>query len=124
MKTMSGNKEDKVLKQIPLSITWNAGTPAISFNPENEAITLTDNGAGDVTLTFANLSLVPIKLLGAPLIEVADANTLSLEVNQDGPATTSAIKLVVNSGADGATETDPVALHMTILKLIKAPALD
>lgn len=123
MKTMSGNKEDKILKEIPLKITWTAGTPAISFNPENEDIALTDVGTGDILLTFANASLVPIFLKGL-VIEVADANTLSLEANIDGAPTTTTVKIVVNSGADGATETDPVALHLNILKLIKAPALD
>jgi len=123
MKTMSGNKEDKILKEVPLKITWTAGTPAVSFNPENEAVALTDNGAGDLTITLTNASLVPIFVKGL-VIEVADANTLSLEANIDGAPTTTVLKLVVNSGADGATETDPVAIHLVLLKLIKAPALD
>ena len=123
MRLMSGNKEDKILMQVPLSITWTAGTPAVSWNPENEAVALTDNGAGDVTLTFASASLVPLKLVGM-VIEVADANTLSLEANIDGAPTASVLKIVINSGADGATETDPVALHLMVIKVVKAPALD
>jgi hypothetical protein len=112
--------QHKVLKLIPIQITWSAGTPAISFNPMNEAIALTDNGTGDVTLTLTDASLCPLKLVGAPAIQVADANTLSLEVNVDGAPTTTAIKLVVNSGADGATETDPVALDLTLIKFVVA----
>lgn len=109
----------RVLKYIPLTITWTAGTPAISSNVENESISLTDNGAGDVTLTFAVASLAPLMPL-AHTLQVADANTLSLEANVDGAPTTTVLKYVINSGADGATETDPVALHLLIGKLVVA----
>lgn len=109
----------KVVKLIPLTITWTAGAPAVSWNPENESITLTDNGAGDVTLTFATASLVPLKCIGH-MLEVADANTLSLECNIDGAPSTTVLKIVANSGADGATETDPVALHLLVAKLVVA----
>lgn len=122
---MEGNKilgaslQHKVLKLVPLRVVWTAGVPAVAWNPENESITVTDNGVGDVTLTFAEASLVPLKVLGH-CIEVADANTLSLEMNMDGPATTTAVKLVINSGADGATETDPVAVDLLIGKWVIA----
>lgn len=109
----------KVVKLIPLTIAWSAGTPSVAWNPENEAITLTDNGTGDITITFTDASLVPLKPLGH-MVEVADANTLSLEANVDGAPTTTAVKIVINSGADGATETDPVALHLMIAKLVVA----
>lgn len=109
----------KVVKLIPLTIAWSAGAPSVAWNPENEAITLTDNGAGDVTLTFATASLVALKPVGHT-IEVADANTLSLEANIDGAPTTTVLKYVINSGADGATETDPVALHLLIAKVVVA----
>jgi len=109
----------KVLKLVPMRIIWTAGAPSVAWNPENESVTLTDNGAGDVTITFASASLIPLKLLGYG-IEVADANTLSLEMNIDGAATTTAMKLVFNSGADGATETDPVAVDLLIGKWVVA----
>lgn len=105
----------RVLKLIPVQIGWSAGTPSILWNPENEDIALTDNGAGDVTLTFANASLIPLKVLGH-MLEVADANTLSLECNIDGAPTSTVLKIVINSGADGATETDPVSLTLTVGK--------
>jgi hypothetical protein len=111
--------QHKVVKRIPLRIKWTAGTPSVAWNPENEAVSLTDNGTGDLTITLADASLVPLMVMG-PCIEVADANTLSLEVNMDGPATTTAVKLVFNSGADGATETDPVACTFEILKYVVA----
>ena len=109
----------RVVKLIPLTVGWAAGVPSVLWNPENEVIALTDNGAGDLTLTLAAASLVPLKILGST-IEVADANTLSLEMNIDGVPTTTVLKIVINSGADGATETDPVAIHMLIAKVVAA----
>jgi len=110
---------NKVLKLIPITVTWAAGTPSVSWNPENEGIVLTDEGAGDLTLTFDTASLVPLKVLGH-MIAVADANTLSLECNIDGTATTTVLKIVFNSGADGATETDPVSVNLLIAKYVIA----
>lgn len=111
--------QHKVLKFIPLTVGWSAGTPSVLWNPENEVVTLTDNGAGDLTITFSVASLVPLKVLGH-MLEVADANTLSLECNIDGAPTTTVLKIVANSGADGATETDPVALHLLVGKYVVA----
>lgn len=111
--------QNRVVKYIPLEIVWTAGAPSVRWNPENEAVTLTDNGAGDLTITLASASLTPLKILGH-CIEVADANTLSLEMNIDGAPTTTVLKVVINSGADGATETDPVALSLLIAKLVVA----
>lgn len=112
--------QHKTLKLIPLQITWAAGTPSVTFNPMNEAVALTDVGTGDITITLTDASLCPLKLMGAPAIQVADANTLSLEVNVDGAPTTTAIRFVFNSGADGATETDPVACDFTLIKFVVA----
>lgn len=118
-KLQGETQQHKVTKLIPLEILWSAGTPAVRFNPENELVALTDNGAGDLTITFTDASLAPLKVLGHS-IEVADANTLSLEMNIDGAPTTTVLKVVVNSGADGATETDPVALSLLIAKVVVA----
>ncbi len=114
-KLQAGSFENRVFKLIPLKILWTGGAPAIVLNPENEAIALTDNAAGDVTLTFTNASLIPLTVVGH-MLEVADANTLSLDCNLDGAPTTTVLKIVINSGADGATETDPVALHLLVGK--------
>jgi len=111
--------QHKVLKMIPLRIIWTAGVPSVDWNPENESIALVDTGAGDVNLTFAVASLVPLKLLGMG-IEVADANTLGLVGNMDGAATTSVMNLVFNAASDGATETDPVAVDLLIGKYVVA----
>jgi hypothetical protein len=111
--------QHKVLKMIPLRIIWTAGVPSIQWNPENEAIALTDNGAGDVTLTFASGGLVPLKLLGMG-IEVADANVAGLVGNIDGAASATVMKLVFNAAGDGTTETDPVAVDLLIGKFVVA----
>lgn len=118
-KLQSEGKEYRVMKLIPLKVTWTAGTPAVSFNPENESVSLTDNGAGDLSITFSDASLAPLMVMGH-MIEVADANTLSLECNVDGAPSTTVLKIVINSGADGATETDPVALHLLVGKMVVA----
>lgn len=118
-KIQAETQQFRVCKYIPLTVTWAAGTPSITWNPENEEIALTDNGAGDLTLTFASASLVPLKLVGHAL-QVADANTLSLEANVDGAPTTTVLKVVINSGADGATETDSVAMNLLVVKIVAA----
>jgi hypothetical protein len=118
-KLQTESNQYRVLKLIPLQVSWSAGTPSVAWNPENEDVTLTDNGAGDLTITLAEASLVPLKVLGH-MIEVADANTLSLEMNIDGAPTTTVLKVVVNSGADGATETDPVSVTLLIGKTVVA----
>lgn len=117
-KIQAEGNQFRVMKFIPLQVTWAAGTPSVTWNPENEAVTLTDVGTGDLTITLTDASLIPLKLVGAPAIQVADANTLSLEANIDGAPTTTAVRIVINSGADGATETDPVAIDLTLIKLV------
>jgi hypothetical protein len=107
----------RALKMIPLVIRWTAGAPAVVQNPSNEELTLTDVGAGDLTITLASAGLAPLVVPGISIV-VADANTLSLEVNLDGAPTSSVVRLVINSGADGATETDPVDIHLVVYKLV------
>jgi hypothetical protein len=41
-----------------------------------------------------------------------------LFANIDGATTTTVVNIVVNSGADGATETDPVDLHVLLIKTV------
>jgi len=104
-------------KLIPLEVTWTAGTPAVSKNPMNESVTLTDVGAGDLTITLANAAVSPLIVAGMEV--VSDANTLGLVANIDGAPTSTVIRVVVNSAADGTTETDPVAIQMLILKQVE-----
>ncbi len=113
-KIQGESQQYRVVKYIPLKISYSAGTPSVTFNPENEGVTLTDGGAGILTVTLTTASLAPIVVPG--LVVQAAAGTLSLEANVDSavPPTTTAVKIIVNSGADGATETDPEALHMLL----------
>lgn len=104
------------LQMIPLVIRYSAGTPSIVQNPSNEAITLTDVGTGDVLLTLTNAAIAPLMAF----VEVlpSAAGTLGLLANLKTAPTSSAVAILVNSGADGATETDPVDLHVLIVKMV------
>lgn len=115
-KMISGQLEGfRNLKVIPLVIRYTAGAPAIVQNPTNESITLTDVGTGDLTLTLATAAIAP--LMAWVEVVPTDANALGLLANLDSAPTSSVVRIVVNSGADGATETDPVDLHVMILKM-------
>ena len=111
----SESQEFRGLKLIPLVIRYAAGVPSVIANPMNEAVALTDVGNGEVTITLSSASLAP--LMAWVQVRPTDPNTLSLEANIDGATTTTAVTIVVNSGADGATETDPVDLHVLLVKL-------
>lgn len=116
-KMLSGNHEGfRAIKLIPLVIRYAAGAPSVVQNPTNEEVALTDVGTGDLTITLASAGIAPCMAW----VEVlpADANTLGLLANLDAAPTSSVIRIVVNSGADGATETDPVDLHVLIVKFV------
>jgi len=102
-------------KLIPLVIRYGGGTPAIVQNPTNEAITLTDTGTGDVLVTLAVASISPLIVPGIAILPT-DAGTLGLVANLKAAPSTTAFSVYVNSGADGATEVDPVDIHVLIVK--------
>lgn len=103
-------------KLIPIVIRYAAGAPSVLLNPLNEDIALTDNGTGDVSITLASASLLP--LLVQVSVRPTDPATLGLLANLSGAPTTTVVRIVVNSGADGATETDPVDLHVWLWKQV------
>lgn len=107
----------KKYKLVPLVLRYAAGAPAIAFNPSNESIALTDTGTGDVKLTFAEASLMPLFVVGATPLPAA-AGTLGLLVNLKTAPTSTVVELLTNSGADGATETDPVDIHLLVIKVV------
>lgn len=109
----------KALVMIPMVIRYAAGVPAVLQNPCNELVTLTDVGAGEVTVTLTNASLAPLIVPGIAVRPTAPS-TLGLNANLKGAATATAFTIVVNSDADGVTETDPVDLHFMIIKQIVA----
>lgn len=116
-KLVSGALEGyRTQKLIPLVIRYAAGAPSVVANPTNESVTLTDVGTGDLTITLASAAECP--LMAWVEVVPTDANTLGLLANLDSAPTSSVVRIVVNSGADGATETDPVDLHVLILKQI------
>lgn len=118
-KQLSGTYEGfRNTQFIPLVIRYATGAPAILLNPSNEDITLTDNGAGDVTLTLANASLCPL-IVGGLAVRATAPGTLGNNVDISGATTTTAVRLLVNSDADGATETDPVDIHMLLIKVVQ-----
>jgi hypothetical protein len=106
------------LKLVPVVIRYSAGTPSVVQNPGNEDITLTDVGTGEVTVTLANASLSPLIVI--PAVRATAPSTLGNNVNIKGAPTASAFTLLVNSDADGATETDPVDLDVLIIKQVVA----
>lgn len=117
-KLLSGSYEGfRNLQFIPLVIRYATGTPSIVQNPANESIALTDTGTGDVKLTLANASLSPIIVAGLSVLPAA-AGTLGLLPNLKTAPTTTVVEILVNSGADGATETDPVDLHILLVKQV------
>lgn len=118
-KINSANLEGhKTLQFIPIVIRYATGTPSIVQNPTNESIALTDTGTGDVKLTLASASLAPLMVQVAVL--PAAAGTLGLLPNLKTAPTTTVVEILVNSGADGATETDPVDLHVLLVKTVIA----
>lgn len=115
-KIQSVTQEYRGFKLIPLVIRYAAGVPSILSNPMNEEIAVGDTGTGDVSLTLASASLAP--LMAWVTVRPTDPNTLGLFANIDGATTTTVVNIVVNSGADGATETDPVDLHVLLIKTV------
>lgn len=113
-KIQGESQQYRVVKYIPLKIAYASGTPSVVFNPENEGVTLADNGQGEVTITLATASLAPIMVAG--LVAECAAGTVGLAANVDSATapTVTSVKLIVNSVADGTTETDPVALHVLL----------
>lgn len=107
----------KCLKLIPLVIRWSAGVPSIVQNPVNENIALTDVGTGDVLLTFAEASLAPIIVVGSMALSSVPAGPSNIVTLKTAP-TLSVVALYNQSVADGATEADPVDIHLCVAKVV------
>lgn len=115
-KLTSGQLEGfRASKLIPLVVRYAAGTPSIVQNPTNEAITLTDVGTGSLRLTLANPGVAPLIVPGIVSLPAA-AGTLVLQPSLLSAPTSAIVNIQVNSGADGATATDPVDVHILIVK--------
>lgn len=109
----------KCLKLIPLVLRWTAGVPAIVQNPSNEQITLTDVGTGDVLLTFSEASLCPLIVVGSMCLSSVPGGPSNIATFKVAPTLT-VLSLYIQSVADGATEADPVDLHLVVAKMVAA----
>jgi hypothetical protein len=107
----------QVLQFIPIVVRYSAGVPSILLNPCNEDISLTDTGTGQLTVVLNSPALAPV--IVQCLVRSTDPDTLGLNANLKGATTASGFEIVVNSDADGVTETDPVDLHILIMKQAK-----
>lgn len=118
-KLLSGSLEGaRALKLIPLVIRYAAGVPSVLQNPLNEGVTLTDTGVGVLGVTLSSAGESPLFVMCE--VRPTDPTVLGLVANINGAPTSSAFSICVNSGADGATETDPVDLHLLIIKQVSA----
>lgn len=118
-KLLSGSLEGaRALKLIPLVIRYAAGVPSVLQNPLNEGVTLADTGAGIIGVTLTTAGESPLIVMCE--VRPTDPTTLGLIANINGAPTSSVFSICVNSGADGATETDPVDLHLLIIKQVSA----
>lgn len=115
----SGQLEDlRTIRLIPLVIRYSAGTPSVVQNPCGEVVTLTDTGTGDLGITLATAGIAPL-IVQAMVLPTA-AGTLMNDVNLRTAPTSSVVNLLVSSAADGVTDTDPVDLHVLIIKQVAA----
>lgn len=118
-KLLSGQLEGhKTLKVIPLVLRYTAGVPAVLQNPCNEDVTIGDTGTGQVSITLASAALAPLVVAGLA-VRASVPLTLGNIVHLGAAPTSSVVTLVVQDASDGATEVDPVDIHVTLLKLIQ-----
>lgn len=106
------------LKYIPLVVRYAAGAPSIVQNPTGEVITLTDTGTGDLLLTLGTAGACP--LIVQALVLPAAAGTLMLDVNLKTAPTSSVVALLVSAADAGTVDTDPVDLHILIIKQLQS----
>jgi hypothetical protein len=108
------------LQLIPLVIRYAGGTPSIVHNPANEAIALTDTGTGDVKLVLASASVAPLFAFVEAL--PANAGAAGVIPNLKTAPTRDTVEILVNAATDGTTETDPVDLHVLLIKTVEGTA--
>lgn len=100
--------QQRLPRMIACQIAWSAGVPSL-VNGSNE-VSLTDNGVGDVTLTFAKaFARVPVAV-ASPVAAAGDAI-----VCLQGQPSATACRFVVFDGTDGTTAKDNIPLNVMIL---------
>lgn len=95
---------------IAVQLAWSGGVPSVVSGLGGTDVTVTDNGVGDVTLTFAKaFARAPI-VCALPLAAAGDA-IVSLQAQ---PSAT-AVRLLVWDGTDGTTAKDNIPLNVIIV---------
>ncbi len=95
---------------IALQIAWSAGVPSIVSGLGSTDATLTDEGTGDVTITFAKaFARAPI-VVASPIAASGDAI-----VTLDAQPGVASCRLNVWDGTDGTTAKDNIPLNVIIV---------
>lgn len=91
-------------------VAWAGGVPSIVSGLGSTDFTVTDNGTGDVTLTFvAPFKRAPI-VVAMPLAAAGDA----IVTLQAQPSAT-AVRLLVWDATDGTTAKDNIPLNVMVI---------
>ena len=97
-------------RMIAVQLAWSGGTPSVVSGLGSTDVTVTDNGTGDVTLTFAKaFARAPI-VTASPVAAAGDA----IVCLQAQPSV-SAVRLVVFDGTDGTTAKDNIPLNVIVV---------
>ena len=100
--------QQRLPRMIAVQIAWSGGVPSL-INGANE-VSLTDNGTGDVTITFAKpFARVPV--VNANVVAAAGDAIVCLQAQP----TASACRLVVFDATDGTTAKDNIPLNVQII---------
>ncbi len=94
---------------IAAQIAWSGGVPSIVSGLGSTELTVTDNGVGDVTLTFVQPFRRAAMVQATPVSATGDAI-----VTLQGQPTASACRLLVWDGTDGTTAKDNIPLNVLI----------
>lgn len=97
-------------RMIAVQLAWSGGVPSVVSGLGSTDVTVTDNGTGDVTLTFVQpFKRAPI-VTASPVAAAGDA----IVCLQAQPSAT-AVRLVVFDGTDGTTAKDNIPLNVHIV---------
>lgn len=95
---------------IAVQLAWSGGVPSVVSGLGSTDVTVTDNGVGDVTLTFAKaFARAPI-VTAMPMSATGDA----IVTLQAQPSAT-ACRLLVWDGTDGTTAKDNIPLNVHVI---------
>lgn len=97
-------------RMINVQLAWSGGVPSVVSGLGSTDVTVTDNGVGDVTLTFVQ----PFKR--APFVTAMPVSaTGDAIVSLQAQPTVTACRLLVWDGTDGTTAKDNIPLNVRIV---------